>query len=296
MSFKNRMLAFLLALAFSPTIHAAVTVRDDAGNSVTLARPAQRVISMAPHITELLFAAGGGGHVAGAMNFSDYPEAAKRLPLVGSDAQIDMERVLALKPDLIVVWKSGNTARQLEQLKSLGIPIFYSEPQRLDDIATSLTRLGQLLGSDAPAQAAAADYRRRIAALAARYAQRPQVRVFYQVWSKPLYTLNGEHIVNDAIRLCGGQNIFANLKVIAPQVGTEAVLAENPEAVFGAESHDAGDAGVYLWKQYSGLLATKRGNLFALAGEPLSRATPRMADGVAQLCEKIEIARQRRHE
>ena len=294
MSFKNRMLASLLALAFSPTIHAAITVRDDAGNSVTLARPAQRVISMAPHITELLFAAGGGSHVAGAMNFSDYPEAAKRLPLVGSDAQIDMERVLALKPDLIVVWKSGNTARQLEQLKSLGIPIFYSEPQRLDDIATSLTRLGRLLGSDAPAQAAAADYRRRIATLAARYAQRPQVRVFYQVWSKPLYTLNGEHIVNDAIRLCGGQNIFANLKVIAPQVGAEAVLAENPEAVFGAESHDTGDAGVYLWKQYPGLLATRRGNLFALTGEPLSRATPRMADGIAQLCEKIETARQHR--
>ena len=294
MRIKQRMLVSLLALAITPSIHAAITVRDDAGNSVTLARPAQRVISMAPHITELLFAAGGGSHVAGAMNFSDYPEAAKRLPLVGSDAQIDMERVLALKPDLIVVWKSGNTSRQLEQLKSLGIPIFYSEPQRLDDIATSLTRLGQLLGTDAQAQVAAADYRRKIAALAARYAQRPQVKVFYQVWSKPLYTLNGEHIVNDAIRLCGGQNIFANLKVIAPQVGTEAVLAENPEAVFGAESHDQGDAGVYLWKQYPALLATKRGNLFALAGEPLSRATPRMADGIAQLCEKIETARQRR--
>lgn len=294
MRIKHRMLASLLALAVTPSLHAAITVRDDAGNSVTLARPAQRVIAMAPHITELLFAAGGGSRVAGAMNFSDYPEAAKRLPLVGSDAQIDMERVLALKPDLIVVWKSGNTSRQLEQLKSLGIPIFYSEPQRLDDIATSLTRLGQLLGTDAQAQAAAADYRRKIAALAARYAQRPQVKVFYQVWSKPLYTLNGEHIVSDAIRLCGGRNIFANLKVIAPQVGTEAVLAENPEAVFGAESHDQGDAGVYLWKQYPALLATRRGNLFALAGEPLSRATPRMADGIAQLCEKIETARQRR--
>lgn len=291
---KHRMLVSLLALAVTPSLHAAITVRDDAGNSVTLARPAQRVIAMAPHITELLFAAGGGSHVAGAMNFSDYPEAARHLPLVGSDAQIDMERVLALKPDLIVVWKSGNTSRQLEQLKSLGIPIFYSEPQRLDDIATSLTRLGQLLGTDAQAQTAAADYRRKIAALAARYAQRPQVKVFYQVWSKPLYTLNGEHIVSDAIRLCGGRNIFANLQVIAPQVGTEAVLAENPEAVFGAESHDQGDAGVYLWKQYPALLATKRGNLFALAGEPLSRATPRMADGIAQLCEKIETARQRR--
>src|SRR5471032_2410088 len=122
MTFKHRMLVSLLALVFTPSVHAAITVRDDAGNSVT----------MAPHITELLFAAGGGGHVAGAMNFSDYPEAAKRLPLVGSDAQIDIERVLALKPDLIVVWKSGNTARELEQLKSLGIPIFYSEPQRLD--------------------------------------------------------------------------------------------------------------------------------------------------------------------
>src|SRR5476649_531101 len=194
MSFKNRMLASLLALAFSPTIHAAITVRDDAGNSITLARPAQRVIAMAPHITELLYAAGGGDRVVGVMNYSDYPEAAKRLPLVGSNQQIDMERVLSLKPDLLVVWKSGNTSRQLEQLKSLGIPIFYSEPQKLDEVATSLTRLGQLLGTDAAAQAAAREYRQKIAALTATYAERPPVRVFYQIWERPLFTLNGDHI------------------------------------------------------------------------------------------------------
>lgn len=282
----------LLALADVPAA-AAITVRDDAGNSVTLAKPAQRVISMAPHITELLFAAGGGERVVGAMNYSDYPEAAKRIQLVGSNQQIDMERLLSLKPDLLVVWKSGNTARQLEQLKSLGIPVFYSEPQKLDEVATSLTRLGQLLGTEATARAAAQDYRQKIAALAASHAQRPPVRVFYQVWEKPIYTLNGDHIISEAMRLCGGQNIFAGLKVIAPSVSTEAVLQENPEAIFGGERHDS-ESGINIWKQYKGMLAVQRGNLFMIDSALLTRAGPRIADGAAAICDKLELTRRRR--
>jgi len=272
---------------------AAITVRDDAGNSVTLARPAQRVIAMAPHITELLFAAGGGDRVVGAMNYSDYPEAAKRVPLVGSDAQIDLERVAALRPDLLVVWQTGNTERQLSQLKSLNIPIFYSEPKKLDEVATSLTRLGQLMGTDAAAQAAARDYRQKLAKLTATYAQRPQVRVFYQIWEKPLFTLNGEHIVSDALRVCGGANVFAGMKVTAPSVGVEAVLQENPEAIIGGERHD-GQAGINIWKPYQGMLAVRRGNLFMLDSELLVRATPRIADGIAALCDRLETARRRR--
>jgi iron complex transport system substrate-binding protein len=282
----------MLALAGIPAA-AAVTVRDDAGNSVTLARPAQRVISMAPHITELLFAAGGGSHVVGAMNYSDYPEAAKRLPLVGSDQQIDLERVLSLKPDLLVVWKSGNTARQLEQLKSLGLPVYYSEPQKLDDVASSLTRLGQLMGTEPQAQAAADSYRQKIAALTATYAERAPVTVFYQIWEKPLFTLNRDHIISDALRICGGRNVFGDLKVIAPSVSTEAVLQANPEAILGGEQHDR-EAGINLWKPYSGLLAVQRGNLFMLDSELLTRASPRIADGAAALCEKIEQARRHR--
>lgn len=293
MHLSHRTLAGALALLCTP-LHAAITVRDDAGNAVTLARPAQRVIAMAPHITELLFAAGGGEHVVGAMNFSDYPAAAKRVPQVGSNEQIDMERILALKPDLLVVWKSGNTARQLEQLRSLGVPMFYSEPQKLDEVATSLTRLGQLLGTEPAAQAAARDYRARIAALSATYARRPPVRVFYQIWDKPLFTLNGEHISSDVMRLCGGQNVFAAQKVVAPSVSTEAVLQENPEAIIGSERAGQPDAGIYLWKQYPGMQAVKRGNLFALDGETLTRATPRIADAAAQLCEKLETARRHR--
>ena len=273
---------------------AAITVVDDGGARVTLQKPALRIISMAPHVTELLFAAGGGARIVGAMNFSDYPEAAKKIPLVGSNSQLDMERVIALKPDLLVVWQSGNTARQLENLRSLGIPIFQSEPQKLEQVAASLERLGQLMDTEPVARAAAADFRARIAALAARYGKRPPVRVFYQIWDKPLYTLNGEQIVSDAIRLCGGENVFGALKVKAPEVSLEAVMQADPEAIFGGDQHDPADAGLNIWKPYKGMLAVKRGNLFTLGGELLTRAGPRMALGAADMCEKLELARQRR--
>jgi iron complex transport system substrate-binding protein len=289
------MIKFALSLALvAGSGHAAITVVDDAGRSVTLKEPAQRVISMAPHVTELLFAAGGGANVVGAINFSDYPPEAKKIALVGSNSDLDMERVIALKPDLLVVWKSGNTARQLEQLSRLGIPMFYSEPQRLDDVATSLTRLGQLLGTENAANAAAARYRSRLTQLAARYSAQPPVRVFFQIWDKPLYTLNGGHISSDAMRLCGGVNVFADLKVVAPSVSTEAVLQQNPEVLFGGDQYDPADAGLNIWKPYKGMLAVKRGNLFTLGGESLTRATPRMADGVALMCEKLALARARR--
>ena len=287
--------SLLLTLALTvTTAHAAITVVDDAGRRVTLARPAQRIISMSPHVTELLFAAGGGARIVGAMNFSDYPEAAKKIPLIGDNAQIDIERVVALKPDLLVAWQSGNTARQLEQLAKLGVPIFYSEPKKLDQVADSLLRFGRLLGTEATAQAAAAEFRAKIAALSARYGGRPPVRVFYQIWDKPLYTLSGQHIVSDAIRACGGVNIFAGLQVVAPSVSTEAVLEANPEAIFGGEQHDPADAGLNIWKPYRSLLAVQRGNLFTLGGELLTRAGPRMTLGVADLCDKLELARQRR--
>ncbi len=286
----------ILVLAFlSSRGHAAISVRDDAGHSVVLQTPALRVISMAPHVTELLFAAGGGEHIVGAMNFSDFPPAAKSLPLIGSNNQIDIERVIALQPDLLIVWQSGNTTRQIEQLKRLGVPIFFSEPRKLDDVALSLIRFGHMLGTAKTAQAAALAYRQKLAALAATYGGRPLVRVFYQVWDKPLYTLNGQHIVSDAIRLCGGENIFGALTVLAPSVSVEAVLAANPEVIFGGDQHDLADAGINLWKPYRSLLAVQHANLFTVNGELLARAGPRMAEGVTALCEKLEIARRRRH-
>ncbi len=285
--------AALALLATALPTRAAITVVDDSGARVTLQRPAKRVISMAPHVTEMLFAAGGGARVVGAINFSDYPEAARRVPVVGSSSALDMERVLALKPDLLVVWHSGNTARQLEQLRQTGIPMFYSEPTRLVHVADTLTRFGQLLGTEPAAQEAAQNFSSKISALEARYARRSPVRLFYQIWDKPLYTLNNSQIASDAMRLCGGVNIFGNLAVKAPVVSIEAVLEQNPEAIIGSVRDDSPDAGLNVWRAYSSLLAVKRGNLFS-PPESLTRPGPRMVAGVTDLCEKLELARGRR--
>lgn len=283
----------LLALC-SQLAGAAVSVVDDSGRRVTLARPAQRVISMAPHVTELLFAAGGGARIAGAMNYSDFPEAARKIPLIGSNSQIDLERVIAMKPDLLIVWQSGNTARQLAQLESLGIPVFHSEPRTVEMVADSLLRLGQLLGTETAATRAAAQLRSRVAALRARYGSRPPVTVFYQAWDHPLYTLNGAQIASDAIRLCGGINIFEQMKTIAPQVGIEAVLQRDPEAIVGGQLYTPQDRGLSIWRPYRSLTAVRRNNLFTLDEELLTRAGPRIVDGAARLCERLETARSRR--
>jgi iron complex transport system substrate-binding protein len=289
---KRYLLALLLCCAGAA--RADISVVDDTGARITLARPAQRIISMAPHATELLFAAGGGKRIVGAMNYSDYPPEAKSIPLVGSDSQIDVERVVALKPDLLVVWQSGNTARQLEQLARLGIPVFHSEPRRLEQIATSIERFGALLGTGQQAKAAAANYRGEIARLADRYGRAAPVRVFYQVWDKPVYTLNDQQIVSDAIRTCGGLNVFGKLAVIAPEVSVEAVIQQDPEAIVAGDEHAPSDRGVGIWKPYSSMTAVKRGNLFALDGELLTRPGPRTALGAAQLCEKLDAARRHR--
>jgi len=289
------MKALFLALCFlAASAQAAITVVDDAGQRVTLARPAQRVISMAPHVTELLFAAGGGARIVGAMNYSDYPAAARSIPLVGSNSQVDIERVIAMKPDLLVVWQSGNTARQIAQLQSLGIPVFHSEPRKLDEVATSLLRFGQLLGTEPAARAAANAYAAKLAALRDRYAQRPPVTVFYQAWDSPLYTLNGEQIASDAIRACGGRNIFAGLKTVAPQVGVEAVVQQDPEAIVGGKLYTPEDRGLTIWKPYRGMTAVRRNNLFTLDEELLTRPGPRVVEGAALLCRRLDEARARR--
>ncbi len=288
-----KILSAALACMLSLSANAAITVHDDDGRAVTLQKPAQRVIAMAPHVTELLYAAGGGAQVVGATDYSDYPEAAKKLPRVGSNREIDMERVLSLKPDLIVVWQHGNSERQIDQLRALGIPLFHSEPKKLADIPGSVERMGKLLGTEAIANGVANDLRKQLATLKTKYANRPVVRAFYQVWSKPLYTLNGAHIVSDALRLCGAENIFADMKITAPVVGIEAVLQQDPEVLIGTGELKA-EGGIGIWQAYPAMTAVKRGNFLLVDGNLVNRSGPRMIAGAASLCEKLEQARQRR--
>jgi iron complex transport system substrate-binding protein len=293
-----RRLALFVALACCGHAHAALTVTDDTGAAVTLDAPAQRVVSLAPHVTELLFAAGGGARVVGAVTYSDYPPEAQSIPRVGDNKALDLERIVAMKPDLIVVWRHGNAARQTERLRDLHVPLYFSEPKHLADIPATIDKLGVLLGTKEAATEASNAFRRDIARLRARYASRPAVGVFYQVWDDPLMTLNDANVFSEVIEMCGGRNVFADLKPNVPTISTEAVLAANPEAIVtatvGATRPDRALPAFDRWKKWPSMTAVARDNLFGIDGDLINRPTPRLALGAAQLCEDLDAARGRR--
>ncbi|GIL05226.1 MAG: cobalamin-binding protein [Betaproteobacteria bacterium] len=270
-----------------------VAAIDDAGSRIELARPAQRIVSLAPHLTEQLFAIGAGARIVGTTEFADHPDEAKRIPRVARAHSVDLERVAALEPDLIAVWGSGFPPAVLEALRRLGAPVFVSEPKSLADIAGSLERLGTLTAS-AGAGAAAAAFRARLDALRARYSARRPVTVFYQIWPQPLMTLSGRHALNEAIRVCGGRNVFEDLAPIAPQVSVEAVLAADPQVIVTAEPGGRRTDALDGWKRFPSLRAVRAGRLVTLDADRINRHTPRLLDELAVLCERIDQARSRR--
>lgn len=283
-----------LSCGLAAVAHAGIDLTDDAGNTLRLERPAQRIVSLAPHITELLFAAGAGAQVVGVVAYSDFPPQAASLPQVGGYSKVDLEAVAALRPDLVVAWKSGNRNTHLDRLRALGIAVFINEPRNLKDIARSLEQFGRLAGTEAVAADAAQAFRTRHAALAARYSERPPVRTFYQIWDRPLMTINDAHLIGDVIRLCGGHNVFGSLGTLAPTVGVEAVLAANPEAIIASGMGTARPEWLDQWKRWPELAANANGHLFFIPPDILQRHTPRILDGASQLCEQLETVRKQR--
>jgi len=280
-----------LSAGLLPGALAAVSVSDDTGREVQLAQPAQRIVSLAPHITELLFSAGAGDRVVGAVEYSDYPAAAKKLPRVGSYNAVDMERILALRPDLVIAWASGNPPALIEQLRDLGLTVFLSEPRRFEDVAGNLERLGRLAGTRATAQAAADGFRRRLRALHEQYAGRAPVNVFYQIWHRPLMTVNGEHLISKVIRLCGGRNVFADLPVLVPKLDMEAVLAADPQAIVAGVREPGDTSWQQDWRRWPQLRAVREGHLISVPADLLQRHTLRILDGAEQLCEALDGVR-----
>ena len=289
-----RSLIRLLALLLATRVAAAgspVMVLDDAGREVRLAAPATRVVSLAPHLTELLFAAGAGVRLVGVSEYSSYPAQAARLPGVGGGAGLDLEAIISLRPDLILAWQSGNSPAQLASLERLGLTVFYSEPRKIDDIATSLERLGALAGTADQAGAAARAFREQVRRLADEYAGRQPVSAFYQIWERPLMTVSGAHIISAWLRLCGATNVFAGLPELAPAVAQEAVLAENPEVIIAGRYAGKGDAWEQAWRAWPQLRAVADGHLYTVPAEMMERHTPRALTAARELCEHIERAR-----
>jgi iron complex transport system substrate-binding protein len=259
---------------------------DSDGRRVTLDAPAQRIVSLAPHVTEQLFAAGAGTKLVGVSEYSDYPEEAKRLPRVASSGAVNLEMVLALKPDLVVAWRLEATTAALVRLESLGVPVFYSEPRRLAQIPDMIDALGELAGTAAIARPLAESLRKELAQLDASYRARRPVTVFYQISERPLMTLGGGQFVSDAIALCGGRNIFAAESVMAPMVNVESVVAADPEAIVATQ-----DTWLAGWRRFPALRAVQAGNLFTVPVNEMHRHGPRAIGATRLLCGHLDAAR-----
>ena len=289
---KIWLLAALLGL--SSVARAEIVVRDDAGNDVHLNTPARRIVTLAPHSAESLYAAGAGAYLVGTVDYSDYPPAARKVPRIGGYSRLDLEAIVALKPDLVIAWQSGNAAVQVDKLRALGLTIFITQPNLMADVAHQLEQLGQLAGTEKTANAAASAFRLRQEALRTANAGKPKVRVFYQIWKNPLVTVGGPQIITDAIHLCGGENIFGQLTRMAPTVSVEAVLEADPEIIIATGMGDARPEWLHDWDKWTRMTAVRRGNLFHINPDIMQRHTPRILDGAEQLCAHLDVARSRR--
>ena len=279
------------ALAANHAWAAALEVVDDSGQRITLAAPAKRIVSLAPHVTELLFAAGAGDRLIAGVDYSDHPPAARRLRTVGSYTDVNVEAVLAVRPDLVVGWRAGNRPEQLHQLERLGLPVYRTDPQRLADIPAALRDLGRLAGTGDRAERAAEAFESGLAELAASHRNARRLRVFYQVWDQPLMTVGGGHWIDQVITLCGGENVFAGLTAPTPSVSLEAVLAAAPEVILAGGMGGKDPAWLARWQQWPDLPAVRAGHLHAVDPDWLQRAGPRLLLGARAVCSALDAAR-----
>lgn len=290
--FSVKNISALLAITLSISLQ-ALTVTDDSGVEHTLEKPVERIVALMPHGTELLFEVGAGDLIVGAVDYSDYPLAANDIPRVGGYSGLNLEAIMALRPDIVLAWPEGNNQRELERLKQLGFRLFASDPRDFAGIADNLERLGQLTGHDAQGKNAADAFREKTQQLADRYQHQQTLTVFYQVWHTPLLTQNGSTFISKAIELCGGQNIFAELPMAAPQVSIEAVLAADPQVIVASGMGESRPEWLDGWTAYPQLKAVQTDSLYHILPELFHRPTSRFLQGTEILCQRMESSRQR---
>jgi iron complex transport system substrate-binding protein len=238
----------------------------------------------------MVFAAGAGDRLAAVVRFSDHPEAARTLPHVGDASRIDLERVVALAPDLVLGWRSGNPGADLLRLERLGLHVFVTEPRRLSDIARHLRTIGGLAGTEDHAEKNALAFEAALERLRARYSTARPVRVFYQIWHRPLLTVNRAHLISDVISLCGGLNVFSAASVLTPSVTLEAVLARKPEVVLGGSSAMRAEQLAAEW-QRAPVRALRELPVRFVPPDLIQRQTPRIAEGARFVCEYLDEVR-----
>lgn len=284
---------FALMLLCQQTAAAPITVTDDFNRSVTLSKPAERILSLSPHNTENLFSAGAGEKIVGVVNHSDYPPQALDIASVGSSyASLNLEAMLALEPDLIVAWETGGNRETLHKMDKLGFPIYYSEPRDFEDIIENIEELALLADSSARIDPPLTQLRNELTHLQKEFSKKSTQSVFYQVWREPLMTLNGEHLISRALELCGARNAFAHLSIIAPRLSIESVVQANPDIIITGRV-DGKDPDMTMWEKWNSLGAVQHHGFIFVDSGAMHRNTARMIMGIRGLCEHIDQVRQR---
>lgn len=271
---------------------ADIGVEDALGRKLVLDKPASRVVSLAPHMTEIAFAAGAGGQLVGAVTYSDYPDAAKAIARVGSYDNVSYESLVALKPDLVLAWRSGNGDEIIKRLESLGLAVYVDEPRMLQDVARSLRGVGKLTGNEATAEAAAQEFLQQLSRLRETYSAREEISVYYQIWDEPLLTLNGDHLISDVVRLCGGRNVFADAPALVSRISVESVVRADPQVIIASGMDKARPEWLDAWRKWTSMTAVKNDQLFFVPPDVLQRHTPRIIEGATQVCEQLQQARE----
>lgn len=283
-------LALTLSLSGASTLAQSITVIDDTQRQITLPSPAQRIISLAPSLTELLFVAGAGNRIVGVSEYSDFPPQAQGLPVVGRYDLLDMEAIVGFSPDLIVAWQSGNPQAAVQRLIDLGFNVYIAEPRTLESIAHQIDNFGQLAGTQSTSNAAVRYFDTQLETLRIRYSKASPISVFYQVWNDPLISVGGDELINDIITLCGGHNIFADLG-LAPKIGIEAVLARNPEVIVASGMDVARPEWLDDWRRWPQLQAVANDHLYFIPPDLVQRHSLRVLGGALQMCAHLDKAR-----
>lgn len=287
-----KFIVFLFLIINSSHVSGATSfqVADDDGNIVTFSKPAKRIISLSPHATELLFAAGASDQIVATISYSDFPEQAKKIPRIGSHEKIDLESVININPDLIIVWKSGGSSQQIDDIKKLGYKIYSSEPKSFESVAANIVNMGKILGTNIIANKKADSFLNNLNALRNKFHNLELVDVFYQVWNQPLMTINNGHLITDIIELCGGRNVFANLPARAPKVDIESVIEKNPQAILIGMSENRNDW-IEPWFKWQSIYAVKHKHVYGINADYIVRQGPRVLKGIKQVCGILENIR-----
>ena len=280
----------VFCLVFSQTGFADITLQQADGETLVIAQAATRVITLAPNLAEIVFAAGAGERLVAVVEYSNFPEQVTEIQRVGNAFRIDLERIVALEPDLVIAWASGNPQTALQKLEQLGFPVLQVEISQPEEIAGTVEMLAHAMGTDDTGQEVARQLREKLANLKQQYTGKTDVSYFYQVAARPLFTVNGQHIISRGLELCGGKNIFSELSSLAPQIDREAVIIADPQTMIAALAPGE-TTSLDIWRDWPRLQAIESDNLFYLSADEISQATPRFLDSMVLACQFLDQVR-----